>query len=110
MSVSVIMPLRVPAAAGMNVTSIEQLAPDATIEPQSSVSPKFVLAVRAVIRKAAVPEFVTVTEIEELVSPTISVPKSNMAVDKISLGAPLPNEVSPPPQAVSGRTRSVSAR
>ncbi len=69
-------PLRFPAAVGSKVTSILQLAPTAIIEPQSSVSPKFVVASILVIRKDAVPELVTITEDAELVAPTTSSAKT----------------------------------
>jgi hypothetical protein len=40
---------------GVKVTSIVQLAPDARLEPQVSVSPKFVVAAMPAMLSVAVP-------------------------------------------------------
>ena len=111
LSVMVMAPLRFPAAVGSKVTSMVQFAPAAIVEPQSSISPKFVLAWILVIRKDPVPELVTLTGNAELVPPITSVPKPTVVTDKATVGVPLPNDASPPPQAPSRhRPRSASVR
>src|SRR5256885_15221409 len=49
LSVTVMDPVRLPEAAGANVTVITQLAPVARVEPQVLVCEKFVLATMLVI-------------------------------------------------------------
>jgi hypothetical protein len=48
-------PLRVPDPLGVNETSIVQFAADARLEPQVSVSPKFVAAVMPAMLSVVVP-------------------------------------------------------
>ena len=55
-------PVRVPLAAGVKVTEIEQFAPAAKDEPQLLVSVKFPLAVTLLMLIAVVPVFVKVTD------------------------------------------------
>jgi hypothetical protein len=63
-------PVRAPAAAGVNVTEIAQLAPAATEEPQVLVSAKSPEATIWVIARAAVPAFERVTVWLVLRAPT----------------------------------------
>ena len=66
--------VRVPVAAGVNVTLTVQLAPPARLDPQVFVCPNSVgfvpLKLKPVMAMAAVPPFVTVTVLAVLVLPT----------------------------------------
>ena len=55
LSVTETVPFRLPDALGVNVTLMVQAAPDARVEPQVWVSPKFALAAILVILSVAVP-------------------------------------------------------
>ena len=70
MSVTVMEPVRVPAAAGLNVTVIEQVAFGAIEPVQALVSAKSSLAATLVMLRLAVPLLVTVTVWVGLLVPT----------------------------------------
>ena len=55
LSVTVSVPIRVPAVFGVKVTSIVQFAPDARLELQVSVSPKLPLVAILVMFSVVVP-------------------------------------------------------
>src|SRR5439155_24889438 len=68
------LPLSVPGTVGEKVKLIEQAAPDATAEPQSSVSAK--LASMDILRRSFwLPVLATVTVWTELLVPTCWLPK-----------------------------------
>jgi len=67
LSVTVIVPGRLPAAVGVKVTLMEQLAPAATEGPQVLVWAYGALAAMLVMVRAAVPELVSVTVCAALV-------------------------------------------
>jgi hypothetical protein len=101
LSAILIIPLRFPVAVGSKVTLMVQCAPAATVGPQSSVSPKFVVGVILVMLSMAVPELARVRGKGWLVWPTISMPKPKLVADTATFGDPLPND-SPPPQPMNG--------
>jgi hypothetical protein len=61
LSVMVTDPVLVPAAVGLKVTLRVQLAPAATLEPQVLVWEKSPLTVKLVMRRVALPVFLSVT-------------------------------------------------
>jgi hypothetical protein len=61
LSVMVTAPVLVPAAVGLKVTLRVQLAPTATLEPQGLVWEKSPLTVILVMRRVALPVFLSVT-------------------------------------------------
>ena len=67
LSVTVIVPGRLPTAVGVNVTLMEQLAPAAREAPQVLVWAYGALATMLVMFSAAVPELVNVTVCAALV-------------------------------------------
>ena len=67
LSVTVIVPGWLPAAVGVKVTLMEQLAPAATEAPQVLVWAYGALATMLVMFSAAVPELVSVTDCAALV-------------------------------------------
>jgi hypothetical protein len=71
LSVTVNIPVRVPAADGVKVTEIVQLAPAARLVPQVWVWAKSPEAAIETIVRAAVPEFVRVNVCPALVVPTV---------------------------------------
>jgi hypothetical protein len=64
------LPLRVPTAVGLNVTSTAQFAPTPTLPPQLFVWEKSPLAVMLEIVRFAVPVLVKFTVCSGLVVPT----------------------------------------
>ncbi len=71
LSTTLIVPVVVPVAAGVNVTLIVQAAPDVSEVPQLLVWPKFALAVMEVIASVTLPMLVSVTVCAALVVPTV---------------------------------------
>jgi hypothetical protein len=61
LSVMVTDPVLVPAAVGLKVTLRVQLAPAATLEPQLLVWEKSPFTVKLVMRRVALPVFLSVT-------------------------------------------------
>jgi hypothetical protein len=61
LSVMVTAPVLVPAAVGLKVTLRVQLAPAATLEPQVLVWEKSPFTVKLVMRRVALPVFLSVT-------------------------------------------------
>jgi hypothetical protein len=55
LSVTETVPFRLPEAPGVKVTLIVQLAPEARLEPQLSVSPKLAIAVMPAMLSVVVP-------------------------------------------------------
>jgi hypothetical protein len=86
LSVTEIVPLRLPEIVGVNVTFTMQFAPAATVEPQLFVSAKFALALMFEMVNVAVPELVSVTESGWLVVPTTSSPKLSVLGEKETFG------------------------
>jgi hypothetical protein len=80
-------PVRLPAAVGVKVTEIVQLAPTATLEPQLltwAKSPEAAIEVRV---SAALPELISVTVCAALVDPVASAAKNRLAGDTLAAGA-----------------------
>jgi hypothetical protein len=86
-------PLRLPEVPGVKVTVIVQFAPDARVEPQLLVCPKFALAAILAMPSVAMPELVSVMARVWLGVPTSWVPKVKLVGEKETLGDP-----PPPPQ------------
>lgn len=92
LSVIVKVPVRVPEAVGVKVTSILQFFPAASVLPQG-----FVLAVKAksplvamlLMFSVALPELVRTTDFVVPVEPTATVPQVSEVVDKVTLGPAL---------------------
>lgn len=87
LSVTVSVPVRVPAAVGVKVTEIMQLAPAAILGPQADVSAKSPEAATAVMLRAAVPEFVRVTVWAALAVPTVSPANVRLAGELVTAGS-----------------------
>src|SRR5208282_4230949 len=85
LSLMVILPLRVPVAAGVNVTEIVQLRPGATTPTQLSVSVKLPAATM-LDTVMAPPEFVSVMSCAALVTPTAVAGNVRLAGDALAEG------------------------
>lgn len=107
LSVIVRVPVGVPAAVGVNVTEIVQLAPAATLEPQVFVSAKSPDAVTDVMDRAAVPELVRVTACAALVVPSVREAKVRLVGESTTAGAVTPAPV-PLKLAVCGEPLALS--
>ena len=92
MSVMVTEPKRLPAAVGVKVTLMMQLAPAATLAPQVLVWAKSPLAATFVMFKMALPVLVRVTVWGVLVLPTACPVKVRLLGASMTTGAssPLP--------------------
>ena len=95
--------VRVPAAAGVNITAIVQVPPAATDDPQVSASVKSEASAPVKARldmvKLALPVLFKVTTCEELVTSSASFPKDRLVVERLTT-APLTeklNEFEAPP-------------
>jgi hypothetical protein len=96
LSVTVNVPVRAPAAVGVKVTEIAQLAPAPTEEPHVFVSAKSPEAAICVTARAAAPPFDKVTTCAALVLPVIWLLKVSMAGLSEACGAsatPVPLKV-----------------
>ena len=92
MSVMVIAPERVPAAVGVKVMLIVQLAPAFSEPPQLLVCAKSPLAVMPVMLNGTVPLLVSVTDWVALVVPTGWLPKLGLVGDNVAAGpVPVPD-------------------
>lgn len=109
--------LRVPVAAGANVTPIEQLAPAATLLPQLFVwakSPELA-PMRAMLEtlREALPMFESVTLCAVLVEPIFSRLNVRLGGERLTMGAgaggELPPPPPPPPQATQTPTTNAAA-
>lgn len=93
--------LRAPAAVGVNVTLIEQLAAAATLDPQVFVcakSPEFVpVRVVFVMLRVAVPLLVRVTLCAELVVPIFCEVKVRLLDERLTAGVGVGVGLPPPP-------------
>jgi hypothetical protein len=91
LSVRVRAALRDPAAAGVKVTLIVQLAPTATLDSQLLVCPKALGFVPVmpilVMLKAASPVLLSVTDWAALVEPTVWLAKVRLGVERLASGA-----------------------
>ncbi len=91
-------PVADPAAVGVNVTPTVQEAPAASEVPQLFDSPNGPVTPIDDIDAAVVPGLVTVTDCDELVEPTFSLPNDSLDGEAVSaLGPPL----LPPPGKTS---------
>ena len=93
MSVMLSVPLLLPAAAGVKVTLIAQLAPAATVLPQLLVWAKSPFAVTLVKLSAAPPVLVSATACAALVVPTVWLPKLTLDGDKLTAAGVFPTPV-----------------
>ena len=86
--------LRVPAAVGVNITAITQLAPAARVLPHVLVSPKSLALVPVkptlVMVKVEPPVLVRVTLCDELVTAMGSLPKAKLEVERLAVAALTP--------------------
>lgn len=83
---TVSVPVRVPAAVGVKVREIVQLAPAATLVPQVLVSAKSPDAEIDVMASAAVPELVSVTVSGVLVEPFVCEAKIRLVGESVAVG------------------------
>jgi len=92
LSVMITEPVLLPAAAGVKVTLMVQLAPTAKLAPQVLSWAKSPVATMLVINKAAVPVLLMVTACGVLVVPKGWLEKVRLVADKLTSGAgrPLP--------------------
>jgi hypothetical protein len=79
-------PVLLPAAVGLKVTEMAQLAPALTVLPQSLVWEKSPLVSMALITSVTVPVLVSVTVWGWLLVPTISAGKVSEVGDKLTSG------------------------
>ena len=92
-------PVAAPAAVGANVTPTVQEAPAASEVPQLLDSPNGPVTPIDDIETALVPGLVTVTDCDELVEPTFSLPNDSLDGDAVS-AVPV-GPVPPPPGKTS---------
>ena len=112
LSVTVRVPVTVPALAEVNVTLTVQLAPAARLAPQVLVWAKLALGEAAMLEmlSEAVPELVTVTVCAALVTPT-GVEKVRLEGERATAGVPVVVvPVVPPPPHPARIVRPQSAR
>ena len=86
LSVNVIDPVSVPAAVGVKVTEIVQLAPAGRLDGQAVVSAKLPEAAMPLIERAPAPVFVKVTVCAALVVPTVWLANVRLVGDKLIVG------------------------
>jgi hypothetical protein len=88
LSVRVSVPVRVPAAVGVNFTLIVQLAPGATVLPQvpTPANPKSPVKLALNVR-VVLPVLVIVVNCAPLLVPTTCVPKVNEVAEKLTVVA-----------------------
>ena len=98
MSLTVKVPLRVPATVGLNVTWITQLADAANEAEQLLLCAKCPVTWMPVILNAALPVFVRVTTCAVLVVPTCWPVKVTLAGEIVAIGA---REAEPVPLRVT---------
>lgn len=79
-------PVRLPAAVGVKIIEIVQLAPTATLVPQLVVSEKSPDAAIELSASAAVPELVSVTACAALVVPVVCDAKVRLIGEKVAVG------------------------
>ena len=85
LSATVRVPVRVPAAVGVNLTEMEQLPPEATLDPHVFVSAKSPEAVMDVMLRADPPELVSVTACAALVVPWVCDAKVRLVGETVTL-------------------------
>jgi hypothetical protein len=93
LSVSVTVPLKVPALGGVKVTEMVQFVPASTLDPQVLAWAKLVLATMLVIVSVALPVLVRVTVCAALVVPTLTLLKVKLAGESWTAGAVVPMPV-----------------
>jgi hypothetical protein len=111
--VTVTEPVRAPAAVGVNVTLIVQLAPTASVVPQLFVCAKSPLAVMELIVAAVVPLFDRVVDCAAVVEPTTVDVKARLAGLAFSAGpgaVPVPLRATETAPETSVLTVSVPVR
>ena len=81
-----IAPVGVPAAVGVKVTEMVQLAPTGRLERQAVVSAKLPEAAMLLIDREAVPVFFKVTVCAALVVPTVWLANVRLVGDKLTAG------------------------
>jgi hypothetical protein len=86
LSAMVIEPVRLPAAVGVNVTEIVQLAPIAKVAPQVCVCAKSPDAAIEAMVSTAVPELVKVNVWAELVVPSVCEAKVRLVAESVAVG------------------------
>jgi hypothetical protein len=86
LSVMVSVPVREPAAVGVKVTAMVQLAPGTTVAPQLLVWAKSPEAAIEVSVRTACPEFVRVTGWAAAVVPTVSWPNVRLVGESVTAG------------------------
>jgi hypothetical protein len=94
LSLMVMEPVRLPAAVGVNVTLMVQLAPTAKLAPQVLSCAKSPVATMLVIIKAAEPVLLNVTACGALVVPKGWLEKVRLMTDKLTTGAGRPSPAS----------------
>jgi hypothetical protein len=99
-------PVAAPAAVGANVTPTVQEAPAASDVPQLFDSPNGPVTPIDDIDAAAVPEFDTVTDCDELVEPTFSLPNDSLDGDAVRA---VPVGPVPPPPGKTSNSDSCAA-
>jgi hypothetical protein len=87
LSVNVMAPVGVPAAVGVKVTEMVQLAPAGKLEGQAVVSAKLPEAAIPLIERATAPVFVKVIVCAALVVPTVWLAKLKLVGEKLTAGA-----------------------
>jgi hypothetical protein len=88
LSVIVSDPVRVPAAVGVNITEIEQVALTASELPQVSLSAKSPVAMMEAMESAALPELVSVMLCRGLELSTVKLLKLRAVLESVARGAP----------------------
>jgi len=87
LSVTEILPSAPPETLGVNVTSMVQFAPAASVAPQVVVARKFVLATMFMIFSVPSPVLLRVTGCTLLFVPTTSCPNIRLLADNVTPGA-----------------------
>ena len=88
LSVTLSVPLRLPAVEGVMVTLIAQVAPAATALPQLLVSANCPEAATPPMLTLALPVLVTVTICDALTWPTLTLPKLRLVGDTLTVVDP----------------------
>ena len=84
-------PVTAPVAVGENVTPTEQLAPAAMLAPHVLLAiAKLALATMLANESGTLPRFVSVTDLIELVVPTVTYPKFKLLEENVTGALPVP--------------------
>lgn len=90
LSLTVSVPVAVPVCCGVKVTLMEQLAPGATLEPQSSLSAKSPVVAMPVMLSVSPPVLERVTVCGRLVVPTACESKVRLVGERLAAGGVTP--------------------